>query len=93
MANKSVDPILSAVKSAGEAAMRLHEENKSLATENAALRKDAERYRWLRGESEFGGSDWAVMFDGVWIDGSLDAAIDAAIDNAIGDAMESNHAG
>lgn len=30
MANKSVEVILSAVKSAGEAALRLHEENKQL---------------------------------------------------------------
>lgn len=36
MANKSVDLILSAVKSAGEAALRLHEENKAITERLAA---------------------------------------------------------
>lgn len=39
--SKSVDVILSAVKAAGEAALRLHEENKALAAQLAAAERDA----------------------------------------------------
>ena len=96
MANKNSE-ILSAVKSAGEAALRLHEDNKSmrerlrstqnpglavrqqaadaidrLTAENAALRKDAERYLWLRDRQ------WPFEFQGNNAE-DADVAIDAAM--------------
>jgi hypothetical protein len=101
MANKNSE-ILSAVKSAGEAALRLHEDNKSmrerlrstqnpglavrqqaadalkrLTAENAALRKDAERYRWLRViQHPSLGLTRLVLNDTPY---GIDAAIDAAM--------------
>jgi hypothetical protein len=53
-------------------------ELRRLAAENAALRKDAERYRWLRDK---GDSTWMAMGrrPGVKFTQEIDAAIDAAM--------------
>lgn len=52
-----------------------------LEAENAALRADAERYRWLRSHSNLEVGDFEVIKDGsqYWRGDDLDAAIDAAL--------------
>jgi len=64
------------------------------AEEVDALRKDAERYRWLRDKADpdsnqpyvtvYKKNSWGKWFNSVEIGSFLDAAIDAAIDAARG---------
>jgi hypothetical protein len=66
---------------------RIQTQSERLTAENAALRADAERYRWLRG------SDWR-HFDADWLEdngccgrGRTEAAYELALDTAIDAAM------
>jgi hypothetical protein len=73
---------ISATKMARAAA-----ELRRLHAENEALRADAERYRWLRGNaratSEHWGGRWSLVIEGPAPGGNAPAAsIDAAIDAA-----------
>ena len=54
---------------------RMREERDAARAEAAALRQDAERYRWLCDAS---GADWDALL-GPQMIGQLDAAIDAAM--------------
>ncbi|MNL66324.1 hypothetical protein D3C87_1907700 [compost metagenome] len=55
----------------------LEADNKRLKAENESLRKDAERYRWLRGSKHFDSPQHRAFCE-FYTDG-LDSAIDAAI--------------
>lgn len=71
--------LLSAIKTAGEAALRLHAGNDALRAEIKQLRADAERYRWLRvNDFSLGYCDYVDgRLNGDTL-GSLDHRIDAA---------------
>lgn len=66
---------------------RMDKERDTLARENAGLRKDAERYRWLREDNGHASVEiedrnedgWADTFYAAWGD-ALDAAIDVAME-------------
>jgi hypothetical protein len=61
--------------------MALEADRDALAAENAALKADAERYRWLREHAQETPDEQgmgAQLYFGVYMAGTLDAAIDAA---------------
>jgi hypothetical protein len=53
-----------------------HEQIKDQQARLAEAERDAARYRWLRDENNFGGSEVAVIFDGAWVESDLDAFVD-----------------